>query len=370
MAETEDLFSAAGAALAGGERERAERLYRQLLERQPAHVAAWRALAGLLEAAGRMQEAEAAEREAARQEALPLLDVAEGLLARGQPGKARSLLQRVLALDPASERALRLGADAARVAGDYPAALDHYRRLAALRPMNPLARAGAALFAGEPPALHAPGLVLPSPFVRWTDWLPLERRDEVFAYALSHRSEMADATVWQPDGYKAMTGVRRASVLYEPEPILEWFVPLLRRSLPEVRRRLGMPAFEVGRVELQLTFHGDGGFYDQHRDTGWPEAPAEETDPRRISFVAYFARRPRRFSGGELLLFDTDPRSGQALRDGTLVEPDDNSVVFFPSVVLHEVRPIRLDSTDPADGRITLNGWIHDAAGRAPDYRP
>lgn len=285
-----------------------------------------------------------------------LLDSARGCLSGRDPARARPLIAEALELDPESERGLRLAADAARLEGDYEAALAYYRRLLGLCPASPLARAGAALFAGEPPTARPPGLVLPSCFARWRDWLPEARRDEVVAFALAHHAEMADATVWQPDGYKAQPGVRRASVLYEPEPILQWFEPLLREGLPEVCRRLAMPDFEAGRIELQLTFHGDGGFYDQHRDTGWPEAPAEDTDYRRVSFVAYFGRRPRRFEGGELVLFDTDPATGQALLDGTLVEPEDNSVVFFPSVTLHEVRPIRLAGDDPADGRITLNG--------------
>lgn len=368
MDEPEDLFTAASDARAAGDPAAAERLYRRLLERRPGHVAGWRALAGLLGEAGRGAEAGAAAQEAGRQEAAALLDAAQGFLARRAAGRARALVGRALELDPDAERGLRLAADAARLEGDYPAALSHYRRLLELRPASPLARAGAALFAGEAPGPRPPGLVLPSCFVRWADWLPRARRDEVVDYALAHQSEMADATVWQPDGYKAQPSVRRASVLYEPEPILRWFEPLLREHLPEVCRRLGLPDFEVGRIELQLTFHGDGGFYDQHRDTGWPEAPAEDTDPRRVSFVAYFGRRPRRFEGGELVLFDTDPATGQALLDGTLVEPEDNSVVFFPSVTLHEVRPIRLAGEDPADGRITLNGWIHDAGGRAPGY--
>ncbi len=366
--EPEDLFAAADAARRRGDGPEAESLYRRLLERRPQHVAGWRGLAAVLQDAGRGGEAAAAAREADRREAEPLLDAAQGLLGKAAAGEARALVGRALALDPDSERGLRLAADAARALGDYAAALAAYRRLLELRPMNPLARAGAALFSGEPPPAPLPGMILPSRFLRWRDWLPAARRDEVFDYALAHHHEMDDATVWQPDGYKAVEGIRRASVIYEPPAILEWFEPLLRESLPTVCRGLGMPAFEPGRIELQLTHHGDGGFYDQHRDTGWPEAPAEDTDPRRVSFVAYFARRPRRFSGGELLLFDTDPASGQALRDGTLVEPEDNSVVFFPSVVLHEVRPITLDSDDPADGRITLNGWIHDARGRAPDY--
>ena len=219
-----------------------------------------------------------------------------------------------------------------------------------------------------PAAAILPSTILPSACLCWHDWLPLARRDEVFDFALAHAGEMVDATVWQPDGYRAQAGVRRARVLYEPAPLAAWFVPLLQEALPAICRGLGLPTFEPGRTELQLTLHGDGGFYARHRDTGWPEAPADETDPRRISFVAYFSRRPRRFTGGELVLFDSDMASGQVVGQGRLIAPEDNAVVFFPSVTLHEVLPIRLAGADPADGRITLNGWIHDPRGRAPHY--
>ncbi len=39
--------------------------------------------------------------------------------------------------------------------------------------------------------------------------------------------------------------------------------------------------------------------------------------------------------------------------------PGPPSRVLFPSQVMHEVTPVRLAGGDPADGRFTVNGWLH-----------
>jgi Rps23 Pro-64 3,4-dihydroxylase Tpa1-like proline 4-hydroxylase len=61
-----------------------------------------------------------------------------------------------------------------------------------------------------------------------------------------------------------------------------------------------MPWFRLGKVERQLTAHGSGGFFAPHVDTGHPIAAN-----RRISCVYYFYANPRRFTGGELRVYDT-----------------------------------------------------------------
>ena len=58
--------------------------------------------------------------------------------------------------------------------------------------------------------------------------------------------------------------------------------------------------FALGEVERQLTAHGSGGFFAPHVDTGHPIDAN-----RRISCVYYFHASPRRFTGGELKLYDT-----------------------------------------------------------------
>ena len=40
------------------------------------------------------------------------------------------------------------------------------------------------------------------------------------------------------------------------------------------------------------------------------------------------------------------------------VEPTDNSIVFFASEEMHEVRPVVCESRAFMDSRFTINGWI------------
>jgi Rps23 Pro-64 3,4-dihydroxylase Tpa1-like proline 4-hydroxylase len=155
------------------------------------------------------------------------------------------------------------------------------------------------------------------------------------------------------------TGSRRSRVLFE----LGGFEGLFRQrvlwSLPYVLARLGLPAFPVSDIEVQLTVTHDGGFFRPHFDDDERSALG-----RRITFVYYFAREPRRFRGGDLQLFAS--RAPDTRVDGVprwRVQPGQNQCVFFESTRLHEVLPVQCASSDFSDGRHTVNGWIHSPAG-------
>ncbi|MFY7960935.1 MAG: 2OG-Fe(II) oxygenase, partial [Elsteraceae bacterium] len=77
----------------------------------------------------------------------------------------------------------------------------------------------------------------------------------------------------------------------------------------------------------------------------------------------YLHRIPKRFSGGDLLLFDEpSPDQVRSSMEFTRITPAENSLLLFPSVSLHAVTPVSLESEDRLDGRLTLNGWLHAAA--------
>ena len=102
-----------------------------------------------------------------------------------------------------------------------------------------------------------------------------------------------------------------------------------------------------------------GGFLAKHSDN------RPRFHNRRLSFVYYFHRQPRPFSGGELLLHDADGRGF------TRIEPQHNSIVFFPPECVHEIVAVesggaseggqedRPSHGDFGNARFTIQGWLH-----------
>ena len=82
---------------------------------------------------------------------------------------------------------------------------------------------------------------------------------------------------------------------------------------------------------------------------------------RMVSFVYYFAMRPDAFTGGDLRVHDKVERDGfyHPADTHTTIEPRNNSVVFFPSTLFHEVLPIQSNGAGLDDHRFTVNGWFH-----------
>lgn len=182
------------------------------------------------------------------------------------------------------------------------------------------------------------------------------------------RSEFTEARIDLPDGTLAAadTSFRRASVATPDDALFAIFEDRLRAILPHARIETGVPRFRLGTLERQITAHHDGDFFGTHSDIGlsW-----QDSSGRRLSFVYYFHEQPRRFEGGELRLYDHRLNEfGQLEADETFqtIEPADNSIVFFPSNALHEVRPVRVagDPDAPGATRFTLTGWFHDADHR------
>jgi Rps23 Pro-64 3,4-dihydroxylase Tpa1-like proline 4-hydroxylase len=94
-----------------------------------------------------------------------------------------------------------------------------------------------------------------------------------------------------------------------------------------------------------------------HRDAD-PDLPGAT---RMINYVYYFHKTPRPYTGGELLLFDSDTEVKDSWTRSrfTCVAPEDNSVVFFPPNFYHSVAPIRCPTQDFADSRFVINGHYH-----------
>ena len=148
--------------------------------------------------------------------------------------------------------------------------------------------------------------------------------------------------------------VRRSLTLDDLGPFQKLFTDRIKQHLETALARLGHHAFPIGAVELQATASGDGDYFRIHRDS-------DGTDTRELTFVYMFSSEPRKFSGGELRIFETSLVDGRMVptdRSQTIM-PRSNVAVFFPSRHEHEVLPVRVPGKKFDDGRFSITGWVH-----------
>ena len=263
--------------------------------------------------------------------------------------QAEAVLRRTCAAHPHDTNALRRLGDIQRGKGAFSAARDTYRRLHAADPDHPAAAWLVSILRGGRVPHPAPSGFRPVPFVRLTNFLtPTQQKRLCTSIRAEFVPAMVDKGDVRPETRVAWTTNRRMVRGIRP-----WFGPKLRSVLPHVRARLRMVALHRARIEMDVTVYLGGQFYKRHRDNGG------EGHPRKLSYAYYFHRQPRSFTGGDLLLYDTDPETNRATAVAfTRIEPRHNSLVVFPSDAYHEITPVECETQDFLDGRFTVNGWV------------
>lgn len=284
----------------------------------------------------------------AREQAAGLQQLAEQIAAsavelRGPRGEAHGVAALLLDL-----------VDDALVSRALDAAGDNRGRLA-----DDLARVAALmLHAPQGRVESTPRRLQAVPYVRIADVLAPDDHQRLLTSTLAWEDEFKESGIVNADGKGMIDHQSRKSRTLQTgrlEELWELFDGPLRAILPAIRQQLGIPWFHLGKVERQLTAHGRGGFFVPHVDTG-----DARVEGRRISCVYYFHQTPKRFSGGELKLYDMwiTPTGSTGAGTYTALEPLDNSLVFFPSDAFHEVCPVYPETDAFADCRFTVTIWF------------
>jgi predicted 2-oxoglutarate/Fe(II)-dependent dioxygenase YbiX len=135
------------------------------------------------------------------------------------------------------------------------------------------------------------------------------------------------------------------------------FKPILKSKMlalvPDLVAKLKTPAVNTPQLELQLVAHGDGAFYKRHIDT---HTVPDRESIRVLSGVYYFHSHPKAFTGGALRLYAIgDP----AMATFVDIEPEHNTLLVFPSWIIHEVMPVSCPSHRFVDSRFAINCWIY-----------
>ncbi|MGE4063758.1 MAG: 2OG-Fe(II) oxygenase [Rhodospirillaceae bacterium] len=202
------------------------------------------------------------------------------------------------------------------------------------------------------------GIEMDPPYVLLRNFLSEQDAERAMAHALAHEAEFRDSTVAHVDhlgGYATDTRLRRSRILDNVADVAPMIGRRLYEVMPRIFQSLGMAPIPFRNVEMQLSAHGDGDFFNTHTDNGLPEIAH-----RTMSYVYYFHREPKRFTGGHLRLYRTVIHEG-VHSAGDLVadiDPPRNGLMVFPSYIQHEVSPISCPSSALADQRLTLNGWL------------
>ncbi len=200
----------------------------------------------------------------------------------------------------------------------------------------------------EPPL--QPTNVIPSQYMQIDDFLTIAEKNMLLNYVWQRESEFVSTTTSTGDA-----DYRRSMVLFSFPEFSDMLVNRIKAILPNVFSKFNIPAFPVSEIECQLTSHNDGNYFKIHNDNG-----GVHTASRVFTYVYYFYREPKPFSGGTLRIYDSKIENNFYVHAESFkyVEPRNNSIVFFPSHYLHEVLPVSCPTKAFADSRFTINGWV------------
>jgi hypothetical protein len=272
--------------------------------------------------------------------------------------QAEQLCQKRLRNDPEDRTVLRSLADVYRKQGNLGEVVVAYERLLRLDPQDREAGYLKAIIAGDEWPISPIG-IRAAPFVYLKDFLARDFHEALLPFVEAVRDQFVPVLArdgdYKPDSRQALE-FRGA-----------WercrFQQALVEVLPSVMPRLHLQPFKIGSIEMVVRAYQDGHYFKVHRDA----PPGSPFANRIMNYVYYFHKRPRPYSGGELLLFDTDLEADTFTQSHfTRVVPEDNSIVLFPPNFYHCVVPIRCPSREFMDSRFVINGHVHQRMEAKP----
>src|SRR3989442_3831182 len=119
---------------------------------------------------------------------------------------------------------------------------------------------------------------------------------------------------------------RHSFALAAPDALRQLFVAKITAVMPEVMPQLRLGQFALGAIDCQVTASVDGSYFQAHTDAG-----GNANYKRQFTYVYYFNREPKGFTGGELRIYDDTIRNGKlaATLSFQVIEPRHNTILAF-----------------------------------------
>lgn len=214
------------------------------------------------------------------------------------------------------------------------------------------------LLRGQPAAGARSARVGAAPFLRLVNVLGAADQAAVWSVLDQTRGALSPANVKWHGGQGVFDEIRRSLRMPAPPEALAHLIPALRAAIERSRlpAAFHLDPAPTGRVEGEVVCHTDGGRFGRHADDAYGSGG------RVLTCVYYLHHQPAGFTGGDLLLHDTAPDDQPADPIGfTRFAPHDNTAVFFPADVEHEVTLVHSQATSPLQGRVSINVWLHSS---------
>lgn len=203
----------------------------------------------------------------------------------------------------------------------------------------------------------------------YRDFLDAETHASLLAWTIDNEAKFKPTLVVSDHQKKAVydPSSRRSMGLDNLGTTAELFRQSIINLVPTMVRNLRTTPFEPSEVvlELELVANNDGAFFEPHTDTF--TGKRRQGGDRVLSAVYYFHAEPKAFSGGALRLY---PFGGKKDKNAFVdVEPEQNTLLVFPSWALHQVLPVSCPSGRFADSRFNVNCWVVRPVPKPPDKR-
>lgn len=273
--------------------------------------------------------------------------------------KAAAALENQLACNgPTPETLERLG-KLYRKSGNLTAAANAYQQLSQANPSHPTAAYLHSLLSGLPSQPLLAGCnPVPAPFALFPNFLTAPEREYLFDMARQRPTLFAPLPqyVKHPDQNRFearhdRTMRQQLGVLNDAD-VSALITPKVLALLPDVLPRLHIPPFPLKDTSIQLSLTHHGHFGKPHRDDFGGQIKAV--------FLYYFHQHPKAFTGGDLLLYDTNiQQPGFVPGEFTRVVHQDNQLLIFPSEFYHEITPVSCESDAFEHGRFAVAGHLH-----------
>jgi Rps23 Pro-64 3,4-dihydroxylase Tpa1-like proline 4-hydroxylase len=190
--------------------------------------------------------------------------------------------------------------------------------------------------------------IIPAKHVVVRDFLPTDINQYILEFILNNQHQYTQRRLSPEYPYQKGFGADNGFNDWQ-----NYMIGEINLKLPNIQNMLDIN-IKTSRVESHVSAHSDQGFLGIHNDTFC--APS-----RVLSYVYYIHAMPRPFIGGQLVIYDSEIDNFTLKVDKAdschIVEPENNTCVFFNSCCYHQVLPVAC--SDFSKSRFSMNGWIH-----------